>query len=197
MTNENEITIFSAFPTSIYSYPNVFSNDALEYYANLCKEVENKIERGGKNWLSPVYNTLGTYNLVDDSRFDFMIQNITHHVKTFNTMMGSDYNYVCNDAWINSYKKGDYQEWHNHAGSTYSAVLFLKYPEGSAPIYFQSPSEPFNMLPIKSIKEYNSFNAQDMNINPEENSLIIFRSYLKHMVPVNNTEKRITIAFNF
>ena len=197
MINENEITILTAFPISIYSYPNVFQDDILNYYIKTCKEIQSTTESGGKNWLSPVYNTLGTYNLIEDKRFDFMVETITSHLKNFNTMMGSDYNYTCTDAWVNSYKKGDYQEWHNHAGSTYSAVLFLKHPEGSAPIHFQSPSKPYNMLPVKDIKEYNSFNMQDMNIKPVENYLIIFRSYLKHMVPVNNTDERITIAFNF
>jgi uncharacterized protein (TIGR02466 family) len=197
MINENKITLFSAFPTSIYYYENIFTNEILDYYIKLCRDIQDKTESGGKNWLSSVYNTLGTYNLIEDKRFDFMIETITSHLKKFNTMMASDYNYTCTDAWVNSYKKGDYQEWHNHAGSTYSAVLFLKYPEGSSLIHFQSPSEPYNMLPIRNIKEYNSLNIQDMNINPAENSLILFRSYLKHMVPVNNTDERITIAFNF
>ena len=197
MINENEIKILTAFPTSIYSYANVFQDDILNHYIKMCKDIQSTTESGGKNWLSPVYNTLGTYNLIEDKRFDFMIETITYHLKNFNTMMGSDYNYTCTDAWVNSYKKGDYQEWHAHAGSTYSAVLFLKYPEGSAPIHFHSPSEPYNMLPIKDIKEYNSFNIHHMNITPVENYLIIFRSYLKHMVPVNNTDERITIAFNF
>jgi uncharacterized protein (TIGR02466 family) len=197
MINENEITILTAFPTLIYSYSNVFQDDVLNNYIKMCKDIQSKTESGGKNWASPVYNTLGTYNLIEDNRFDFMTETITQHVKSFNAMMGSEHNYACTDAWVNSYKRGDYQEWHNHAGSTYSAVLFLKHSEGSAPIHFQSPSEPYNMLPIKDIKEYNSFNTQDIDIKPLENSLIIFRSHLKHMVPVNNTDERITIAFNF
>jgi uncharacterized protein (TIGR02466 family) len=126
-----------------------------------------------------------------------MIETVTSHVKNFNTIMESNYNYTCSDAWVNSYKKGDYQEWHNHINSTYSAVLYLKHSEGSAPIHFQSPSEPLNMLSIKDIEKINSFNMHEMHIKPVENSLIIFRSYLKHMVPVNNTDERITIAFNF
>lgn len=193
----NECEILTLFPSSIYRFNNLLSNDELMQYVDITREIKNKTKKGGENWQSSVYNTLGTYNLIYDKRFDSLINLVTQHVKTFNAIMGSDYNYECNYAWTNSYGKNDWQEWHNHAGSTYSAVFFLKSSEGASNIFFQDPAEPYDMLPIKNIKEYNSFNAHDGWIPSTENTLIIFRSYLKHMVPINGCDERITVAFNF
>jgi uncharacterized protein (TIGR02466 family) len=195
--NDFEKNVLCLFPIPIYMVDDLFSNEELLYFIELSKEIEKNIKRGGKNWQSQVYNTLGTYNLVNDVKFKILIDGVTKQVENFNNLMNSKHKYLCEDAWINSYKKGDYQELHNHAGSTYSAVLFLKCPDGSAPIIFHSPSDPYNMLPIKKIEEHNVFNTHNTRIYAKENSLVIFRSYLYHRVSPNNSDERISIAFNF
>jgi uncharacterized protein (TIGR02466 family) len=195
--NDFEKNVLYTFPTSIYVVDDLFSNEELLYFVELSREMEKNIKRGGKNWQSPVYNTLGTYNLVNDVKFKILIDSVTEQVENFNNLMNSKHKYLCEDAWINCYKKGDYQELHNHAGSTYSAVLFLKCLDESSPIVFQSPAAPYDMLPIKKIEEHNALNSHNTRIYAKENSLVIFRSYLYHRVPPNNSDERISIAFNF
>jgi len=54
------------------------------------------------------------------------------------------------------------------------------------------------MLPITNIKERNDLTFQRVGYEAEERKLVIFRSYLRHMVePCKNKSPRMSIAVNF
>ena len=53
------------------------------------------------------------------------------------------------------------------------------------------------MLPMKNVKKYDDLNFVNCHYNPPERSIVIFRSYIQHMVEkCNNLSPRITGAFN-
>ena len=86
---------------------------------------------------------------------------------------------------------------HTHNESTISAVYYISAPTGSGKLVFEDPREP-DMLPIKNIPVRNELSFVKVGYEAKEGSLIIFRSYLRHMVTVGtNAEPRISVAFNF
>lgn len=92
--------------------------------------------------------------------------------------------------WGNINKLGGYNNLHSHLNSTdlddilnmFSAVYYIKVPQNSGDICFSNP------LFINFLNHY----------TPQEKDLIVFPSYVPHLVRPNKTnEDRISIAFNF
>jgi len=188
--------IITYFPQAFYIAEDVLGNSYLNDLQQHAKRIQSIINSGGENWILRPYNTLDTYDLKTDSVFNVFLNTVEDKVFEFNKAHNSDYRYKTKDAWLNIYNKGDEQEYHCHAGHTYSAVFFLKSNKDCAKIIFENPTEP-DMMPIKNLKELNSLSFKRCYFNPIENSLLIFRSYMRHMVEKQKTDfERITIAIN-
>ena len=186
------------FPTIISITENLLSEEENKRLINLSKQVSHIAETGGHNWISKSnYNTQSTYNLINDKNFDFFIDKVTTKIQEHAKNLKSDYLYKCQEAWLNTYKSKDYQEYHCHSGCVFSAVFYLANPKKGGRIYFENPVEP-DMIPLRNISEYNFDNSSSCNYQPDTNSLIIFRSNIRHMVsPVETDETRATIALNY
>ncbi len=78
-------------------------------------------------------------------------------------------------AWIANYNKGDHALEHDHIPSGFSYVYFVKTPKGSSPLVFSTSSK---------------------RIKAEEGKVVIFPACLRHHVPKNRCEGRVTIAGN-
>ena len=193
----NNSTIHMWFPTSIYEAKEIISRDENEKLIKTSLDIKERVPSGGENWNCNIYNTLETHDLINDDNFQNLINVITQHVDEYIRAYGSDHKYKCFEGWINVGSTGTYQEFHTHPNSTISAVYYAKMPEGGGSIVFENPVEP-DMLPIKGIKENNNLNFKSAKYNPDQGTLLLFRSYLRHMVMVGtNKDPRITFAFNF
>ena len=113
------------------------------------------------------------------------------------------------DMWYNAYSKNQYQEWHDHAGGKcdFSAIHFLKYDDNiHSPPIFRNPTGKSRLFSSQKNKErlkdknniVNSvYNQIYTPTNIKEGDLIIFPSWLEHVVPQNKSnELRITVSFN-
>ena len=115
------------------------------------------------------------------------------HVNLFAEQLGSKYDYKELDAWFNVYGKGDYQEFHYHIERRLSAVYCLQTTDDMPALTFRNPLEP-EMLPLKNLQRHN----ESISFKLPQNTLIIFRSYVEHMVEEVKTEgQRITFAVNY
>ena len=93
--------------------------------------------------------------------------------------------------------EGTHQEFHTHNGNIFSCVYWVKTPTGSGNLIFEDPKCP-DMLPIRKLTGENDLNRQRICYAAVERRLIIFRSYLRHMVePCKNKSPRMSIAVNF
>jgi len=95
----------------------------------------------------------------------------------YNNMFSINQEFSLSDFWVSHYKKGDYTKKHNHGssfnGNVISGCYYVHVEEGASPIIFEG-EEP---------------------IYPENDTLIIFSSYLYHEVPPTDAE-RIVMSFN-
>ena len=104
------------------------------------------------------------------------------------------------NTWININKKGDRNDRHMHPGSHLSGVFWIKIPDKSGNLIFDSPhgftqyDEISNYSdPIK--QRYNVFTSYW--IPPVEGRIVLFPSILSHKVGKNESNKdRISVSFN-
>ena len=101
------------------------------------------------------------------------------------------------DGWINVNPRGGYNAPHDHIGSFWSGVYYVKVPadtegQGGA-IEFLAPHKP---MPSSGFIEA-PITAQKITVRPKPGQALIFPAHLVHWVhPNDSDEDRITIAFN-
>ena len=104
-----------------------------------------------------------------------------------------------------NYKKGGYQPWHTHAGSTISTIFYLDINKNDTGTKFRSPTyndivNPLNISPVDDEKsdKYNELTFPTCTYSPIQGRLLIFRSYLEHSVKnKTNDDKRIIFSYNY
>lgn len=185
------------FPTSICLIEDIISSEENNVLIEHCLDLQKNIKKGGKEWYADVYNTHNTYDIHKDKKFNNLICKVKEYTNNFAKTFNSFYDYNISSSWINVYCENDYQEFHMHPGAIFSAVYCFTNPIGSGDFIIQSPFENVDMFPMRDITKTNSLNQTTHNYILKPRSLIIFRSFLKHMVGVCKIkEPRITAAFN-
>ena len=185
------------FPTAIYVQKNLFPKSMNNAWSDHILKVKETVPSGGSDWEGKTYTTHTTYNLKQDAIFNELILQVTDHVKEFALAHNSSANYKCQNAWANVGSEGNFQEYHTHDGSVFSAVYYPRVPSGSGSILFEDPRLP-DMLPIANISDRNHLSYHKIGYEVEEGMLLIFRSYLRHAVRAGtNKDFRISFALNF
>lgn len=98
------------------------------------------------------------------------------------------------NVWININEKGNYNNTHVHPITAFAGTFYVQTPPDSGNIVLFSETQkkhyPFNSLGSGLFHE-------QVSITPEENSLVIFPSWIEHSVePSNSDLPRISISFN-
>ena len=106
------------------------------------------------------------------------------------------------NLWINVNKKGNSNASHTHPGAILSGVYYLSLPEccyGNF-IFQRNPVDQHlreSWGCSDNFNRYNELVADEYDIYPEEDRLIIFPSWLTHRVdPSAGDGERISISFN-
>lgn len=185
------------FPVSIYTQKDILSNEQHQTLIDHVDKIKQEIPSGGKDWFGSIYTSYETFDIRKDIMFESLLEKVEYHVNDYAIMHNSHHKYKCREAWFNESIGNQFQEFHTHANNIISAVYYLRAPEGSGEIVFKDPKQP-DMMPLKEIDSLNNLNFGNASFDPIENSLIIFRSYLPHMVkPGTNKIGRISVALNY
>ena len=184
------------FPVSIGTVLNPNHNSIEENLVNYCISVGERTEQGGQDWISKdTYNTHGTHELSLDSNFSDINSWISSQVKLYADQLGYHDNFIINNSWFNIYQEETYQEKHTHPNSHISAIYYLKCNSDSAKTFFYNP---YDDMCRPALKELTLYNFSWIHHNPIPGKLILFRSYIPHMVEKNfSNELRITLSYNF
>lgn len=188
------------FPTLVYSADlnNLVDNISLKNHAYLLKEKFKKIK---SDWRCDTFNTLNQdqfINHTSDQKLTDLVEQCKNHVKEFSKEYGLNNNVVCTEYWFNIAMRGNYQEYHQHANSHFSAVYYVQAEENSGNIVFKSPESITDMFPLPTLDTCSLVNSKTCFYKPAESKLLIFRSNLLHMVEKNQSDTdRISIAMNF
>lgn len=184
------------FPVPVYCTDETINFEENKILESRVLEVQKTIDVGAKGWFCNTYNTLGSYELQDDIQFNSILNCVDFHVREFAKIWGTESIPHCSQSWANVSGEYSYQEFHTHPGAVFSAVYYVKVPEGSGRIIFQNPAMPDMLPPPNAVGT--EYADEHCIYTPTEGTLLIFRSYLKHMVEIGkNKDPRITLAFNY
>jgi len=105
---------------------------------------------------------------------------------------------VITEAWININQKGHFNNSHDHPGSLFSAVYYVKGGPDKGALEFKTPITPHTYtISDEMVGGFNAFTGHAMVIPPVTGDLLIFPSWLLHRVNMSQSdEDRISIALN-
>tara|TARA_R100000995_G_scaffold43438_1_gene20299 strand:+ start:1363 stop:1869 length:507 start_codon:yes stop_codon:yes gene_type:complete len=91
-------------------------------------------------------------------------------------------------AWVQGYGEDNFHDCHTHAECMYSCVLYLDCSDKSSKTVFYHPTHPHSVM--YHVKKTN------IQIKPKIGKLVIFPSYLPHVVLPNKDKKRLVLSAN-
>lgn len=108
------------------------------------------------------------------------------------------------NLWLNINSKKDFNVVHTHTGSVISGVFYIKCPENCGNLVLKNQNDDILRCYLRHSNliggidyGFTQYTSEVWSITPEENTLIMFPSWLEHYVEPNNSEQeRISIAFN-
>lgn len=120
--------------------------------------------------------------------------NEVHRAFEFNPSMRQ----VITEAWININQKGHFNYTHDHPGSLFSAVYYVKGGADKGELELKTPIAPHTYtISNEMAGSFNAFTGHAMVIPPVTGDLLIFPSWLLHRVNMSRSdEDRISIALN-
>jgi len=117
-----------------------------------------------------------------------------HRYFEFNASMRQ----VITEAWININQKGHFNCSHDHPGSLFSAVYYVKGGADKGELELKTPIIPHTYtISNEMAGSFNAFTGHAVVVPPITGDLLIFPSWLLHRVNMSQSDDaRISIAFN-
>ena len=144
-----------------------------------------------KTWNSQTISSFNYTNTIDEESAKYLLQTIANCISP---SFGKSLRIEILNIWENIYEKDDFQEKHTHPQSHFSFVIYKKVEEGKT-IFF---NPALNIIESYYPTPYffNATNFFQLEFIPKckKNQIIIFPSFLEHMVQKINDS--ITISGN-
>jgi len=135
-------------------------------------------------------------NILDEKIFDELRHLILKKAKTYLNNLGHVFEGLqfCN-SWATKTMPDGFSQFHEHKNSYISGTYYMK---KSSCISFKNPMIDKWFFDAEiNFDENNIFTYENLNFEPKEKSIVLFPSFLKHMVSTNETKNnRHSIAFN-
>jgi len=176
------------FPTLIQIQDNILVDDVR---LSILSDIQNKKKNEEfKQWQSKA-------NLHNEKLYSELTDTILKSTKYYFDNMQYVYeDYEITDMWANVYEKGEMHRTHGHSNNMLSGVFYVSSIDAHPGITFLDPRPAVDVL-VPTIKNYNTDNSSLWQYNATQNRLMLFPSWLKHYVPVNETDtNRVSISFN-
>ena len=126
---------------------------------------------------------------------------IDGHVRTFAKELDFDLGGVplsLNSLWVNILQPGGAHSAHIHPHSVVSGTYYVDVPSGAGAIRFEDPRHAMMMAAPPRKARAKRDNQQFVTIEPKPGMLLLWESWLRHEVPVNDAETpRLSISFNY
>ena len=121
------------------------------------------------------------------------------HVNTYGKTMGINRDIIMDNIWVNINDYKDSNKAHIHPYSVISGVFYVQVPKQSGNIQFINPYHDLMNYGLKGhVDKRGPVNSPLATFPPNENILLLFPSWLSHLVEpnMNKNEPRISISFN-
>ena len=100
-------------------------------------------------------------------------------------------------SWITKTKQGQKCFMHNHKNCMFSAVYYYSdYDDETGKLVFDNPFKDMSSYMVENDQD-DPFNRASIKITPRSKSLIIFPSFIKHVIDIHKSKQpRLSLAFN-
>ena len=184
-----EATVNQLFPTPVTfaKLPRKFTAEELAFV----QKCSQNITKNTGNTTSVDRYVLNDPAMTDLKSF------VQFYVNYFMSNIEAPYNPVeayVTQSWLNYTKPGEYHHKHEHPNSYLSGVLYINADPQKDKIYFYKNGYKRISLPTNN---YNLFNSESWWFNVGTCDLVVFPSYLSHMVEqTESKDTRISLSFN-
>ena len=128
-------------------------------------------------------------------------EHIDSHVRAFTKELDFDLGGVplsLNSLWVNILQPGGAHSAHIHPHSVLSGTYYVDVPRGAGAIRFEDPRHAMMMAAPPRKARARRDNQSFVTIEPKPGMLLLWESWLRHDVPVNDAETpRLSISFNY
>ncbi|MFC4172753.1 TIGR02466 family protein [Microvirga sp. GCM10011540] len=105
---------------------------------------------------------------------------------------------VLDSLWINILTPGGVHTSHIHPHSVVSGTYYVTIPEGASALKLEDPRLGFMMAAPPRKAKAKQENRQFAYMKPSPGTVLLWESWLRHEVPVNEAEsERISVSFNY
>jgi uncharacterized protein (TIGR02466 family) len=105
---------------------------------------------------------------------------------------------VMDSLWANVLDPGGHHAAHIHPQSVVSGTFYVAVPEGASALKLEDPRLGLMMAAPPRRAKARPHNRSFAYVAPKPGTLLLWESWLRHEVPVNNAKaKRISISFNY
>ena len=170
-------------------------NAELKKLAIILKEKNNHNEITKSNGFQSVIYKHKDF-LITNQFINTQINSINNYISQYQLRKNHEWNVT--GLWFNINPKYSLNNLHTHCNCDFSAVYYIQVPKNSGNIIFENPNAVMlHQGFYQNEFNYNEFNSNSYEIQPQDNMLILFPSYLPHRVEQNLSDKdRISLSFN-
>ena len=171
-----------------------------------CVQISEE-DLAGVRWSKKNYvNGFTSYASANDmhrrsTTFEALEKLIDRHVKKFTHNLDLDLGrngLKMSTCWVNIMPSHAYHGLHVHPLSVVSGTYYLAVPPKASAIKFEDPRLGFMMAAPPKKNRANEENQTFLTLAPEVGSVVLFESWLRHEVPMNQSKgSRISISFNY
>ncbi len=187
----------------------IYQARLLSDLADLKKEIFQiqKADVKGQQWsklnYKNGYTSYGSWDQLQrmSSTFQTLEKKIDSHVLKFAKSLDfavkkSDLR--MNSIWVNIMPEGALHTSHIHPQSVISGSYYIDVPTAASALKFEDPRLGFFMNTPGVKPKAKKTNMRFFSLKPKAGELVLFESWLKHEVPLNQSKKpRISISFNY
>ena len=147
-----------------------------------CSKIKINNKGFNEKWLSKTKTSFDFKNQLTKESEDYLLNVLSKNLIQF---FKSKFAFKINGIWENHYEENDYQEAHIHTNSDFSFIIYKEVCEANT--IFLNPLR-------YQIEANNCCDYFDQKYHPtlRQNQIIVFPSFLEHLVLKNNKSKTIS-----
>ncbi len=178
------------YPTPVYVTPTINNFDSIQ---KEILEVESAVEYSyNSDWDDTHYLSGLDGNIIHDENLHEFGKELSYHVNAYcSNLEFPGQRFMIESSWFAKFDRGNYAHLHNHGAADIAGVYYLKVPDGSSNIFFETSNRHLETSDVFAAM------AKREELKAQEGMLALFPGWLQHGVRTNNTDDpRVSLAFN-
>ena len=171
-----------------------------------CRSIERDDEAGQRWCRKQGYPGYTSYASLSDLPWRFpvfgdLVRRLDRHVAAFGKTLELDLKgrkLALDSIWINVLPPGGVHTSHIHPHAVVSGTYYVTVPDGASALKLEDPRLGYMMAAPPRKRKARPENRQFAYMTPAPGTVLLWESWLRHEVPVNEAEsERVSVSFNY